>query len=89
MEPSIFSLLYIEPEISPLSSMDLAASRSLAFASRICSRDESRASAMALSALFLTSVDRTESSMDADLALLISETTSVIVPGPRLSTFLL
>ena len=80
LDPSIFSLLYIDPDISPLSSIAFAASRSLVLASNICSRDASSACAMAPSALSLTSVDNTDSSIEAALALLISETTSDIVP---------
>ena len=78
LESSSLSLLYMEPEISPESNMDLAASRSLALASSMAARLESNATAIASRALSFTSVDRTERGMDASFALFTSDTTSDI-----------
>ena len=85
LESSSLSLLYMEPEISPESNMDLAASRSLALASSMAARLESNATAIASRALSFTSVDRTERGMDASFALFTSDTTSDISYRPDIA----
>lgn len=81
LESSMTRRLYMEPVISPLSTMPCAAERSSAFAARTSFLEESRASAMAARALSLTSVESEERTMEADFAALISVMRSGMILG--------